>query len=552
MPTTFADLHCHPTMYPFNRMRNRPNMEADPDMFHPWRMLPSNLRHMERGYRAASYTQSSFAQLTRGNVRLVFAALSPIERGFFGVGPDGQRHPFVLEALRILTGATIVKSGVDLVRRGRKQAMQEITKILRNDGPLRVLLDSLYVRHPSNRIRYILSEEYDYWHELHREYEFLCSLSGQRQDASVPSMRDGGFVEEMVNGCYHVVPDRDQLERIIERKAGEIAVVTSIEGGHVFSIGPDHKPVEPELMIERIGELRALSRPIFFITLAHHFDNGVCGHCRSIPDAGRLVIDQEARLGQGLERQGDLGIRVIRELLDLDDDLTDRGGRRILIDIKHMSARSRKEYYAKVLRPYNARWEARQNGDGNGHRPKIPIVASHVAYSGIQTLDEMIANEEHENDHWHVGPYYAWSINLSDEDVRMAHDSEGLIGLIFDRRVVGVGPGEQVPDELWPRVLMQQIFGIVDVIFRDDRLDAAAKRTIWDRLCIGTDFDGVMHPVPLYPTVLEFDRFAGHVADALSQYRHTRMIDEIGIDEIVEKTSWRNAYEFTRRHFPER
>lgn len=199
MPYTFADLHCHPTMYPFNRMRNRPNMEADPDMFHPWRMLPSNLRHMERGHRAASYTQSSFAQLTRGNVRLVFAALSPIERGFFGVGP-----------------------------------------------------------------------------------------------------------------------------------------------------------------------------------------------------------------------------------------------------------------------------------------------------------------------------------------------------------------GQQVPDQLWPRILLQQLFGLVDVIFQDDRLSVAAKRTIWDRLCIGTDFDGVMHPVPIYPTVLEFERFAGHLHDALHQYRHTRMIDKIGIDEIVEKLAWRNAYEFTMRHFPGR
>jgi len=295
--------------------------------------------------------------------------------------------------------------------------------------------------------------------------------------------------------------------------------------------------------------MRAMTHPIFFITLAHHFDNGICGHAHSIPDIGQVAMDQTPRLNEGFERHNDLGMRVVRELLDLDGKLNDRGGRRILIDVKHMSARARKEYYEEIIKPYNAR-HAKRPADERARFPKLPVFMSHAAYANVRTLDDLIRNQGRENDYSHRGPFYAWNINLCDEDIRTIHDTEGLIGLCFDQRVAGVMPaqGKRLPMELWPQVLMNQILAMVDVVMLDDRRSPEDRRKIWDVICIGSDYDGFIDPVSCYPTALSLPQFARDLRDHLYHLRHTRMIAEIGVDEIVEKIAWRNAYEFLLRH----
>src|SRR5690606_10738749 len=147
---------------------------------------------------------------------------------------------------------------------------------------------------------------------------------------------------------------------------------------------------------------------------------------------------QAPRLNAGFEPERDLGLRITRELLDLDDDLEPRGGRRILIDVKHMSARARKEYYEAIVRPYNANYE-HWSADKQARYGRLPVLFSHAAYAGADTLDTLIEKADREHDHYHVPPFYAWNINLCDEDIREVHASGGLIGLCFDQRICGVG-----------------------------------------------------------------------------------------------------------------
>ena len=545
-PRMFADLHCHPTLYGFNRMRNGRDQE-DPEQFHPWKVLPSDGRKMAAGAHASAYSQCNFAQLSLGRTRLVFASFTPIEKGFLMESSEGGRRAFAGEALRVMSGVTVLRSARELARGDRRGAAREAGRILRNHGPLRTLLDRLYVGYSAERIRFLLSRQYDYWDELQREYEFLRKSDGVKQTATCQVLRDGAVTEQTVEGRYHLVRGGDQLRSIIEDQDEDLAVLLTIEGGHVLSMGPDQEPLPDEVILERIAELKRWEFPVFLLTLAHHFDNGVCGHAHTIPDVGAAVIDQSRRMGEGLERRRDLGIRVIRELLDLDEGLQDRGGRRILLDIKHFSPRSRQQYYDEIVRPYNRRHAA---ADRKPSLPPLPVVGTHMGYAGVSTLKEMIDAADREDDHRLTGGYYAWGMNLSDEDVHMVHDSEGLAGIILDRRVAGAAPGLRIPDEHWPLLLWRQLTGIVDVIMLDDRRKAEDKRGIWDRLCIGSDFDGFMHPLPCYPTVLQYQTIAEDLADLLYRHRHTRMIDEIGVDAIVEKFAWRNAYEFTLRHAP--
>jgi hypothetical protein len=547
-PRLFADLHCHPTLYSFNRMRHTDD-ERDATRFHPWRVMPSDGAKMAASAHASAYSQCNLAQLTAGRVRLVFASFTPIEKGFLQESSEDGRHPFVLEALRVASGATLLMTGIHIARGDRKSAAKEAGRILRNHGPLRELLVRRAVHYSADHVKFMLSRRYDYWEELLAEYRFLQAADGKRGTATCQRLQGGRMVDEPVEGAYHLIRDVEQLRHVIEGDGAELAMVLTIEGGHVLSVGSDSEPLDEATIFDRLAQLKRWPHPLFLLTVAHHFDNGICGHAHTIPDIGGAAIDQTRRLGEGLEERADLGMRVFRECLDLDEDLRDRGGRRILLDVKHLSPRTRQQYYDRIVRPYNAHNATLPAADRERF-PPIPVVGSHMGYAGVPTLQQLVDDAEREDDHWLAGGYYAWGMNLADEDVHMLHDSEGLAGIIFDRRVVGAAPGLKIAPEQWPDLLWRQITGMVDVVMLDDRRSPEDKVRIWDRLCIGTDFDGFMHPLPPYPTVLEFDAMAEDLARRLHQHRHTRMIEQVGADAIVEKFAWRNAYDFTLRHLP--
>jgi len=540
MSKLFADLHNHPGFYTFNRLRNHPE-EDDPSKFNPWHVpLDEDLAAMERGDRGRSYAQADIPKLVHSKTRLVFMSSCPIEKGFFWghMNDSGERHPFVLEAMKLASGLTFLEGGINLLRGDGKAALGAATRVLANRGPLRMFVQKVFMRYGIKRITFLASDAYDYWSEFLLEYEFFRSKSGVRQTGEVRWREGGQDRTEQVTGKYHMVKSREQLGTILE-VSEDVALILTIEGAYVFSIGPSGRPVSEELMFERIQTLKELEYPLFFITLAHHFDNGICGHAHSVPDAAGLVMDQTPRLNEGFERKGDLGLRITRRLLELDDDLNDTGGRRIHIDCKHMSAQTRKEYYEEIVLPFN-----RKGGE------KIPVFFSHAAYSGVATLDQLIRDAHLEGDNFHSPPFYAWNINVSDEDVRMVWESQGLLGLVFDQRVCGVPPRTTVPESKWADVVMRQIFAMVDAIMADERIKASERIKIWDCICIGSDFDGMIDPMSRYATVLDFVKFEEDLRAILERYKHTRMISKIGVDKLVEKIAWENAYEFALRFFP--
>src|SRR5690606_12373941 len=330
------DLHCHPTFYAFNRMRNTPALEDSPDTFNPWHELPSDQTSLEAGGRATNYSQASFARMSQGNVRLVFMSFTPIERGFFEGSASGDEYAFTSELLRLASGLTLVRSSQKLLNGQPDMAFREIGKILRNTGPLRQIVQSVFLKYSFRRIRHIISGQYDYWEEFLKEYDFLRVSDSQPVSTTLQTGDETAAIE----GCYHLVQTPVALEQIIEGSDRDMAVILTIEGAHTFSIGPDQKPVSPETMFERIATLKSLPHPTVFMTLAHHFDDGLCGNAHSLPDTGQAVMDQLPRMNEDFVRTNALGMRVVRELLDIDDNLTDQGGRRILIDCKHISTPS--------------------------------------------------------------------------------------------------------------------------------------------------------------------------------------------------------------------
>lgn len=529
----YSDLHCHPTLYGFNRLRNGPH-DDDPSRFHPW-YVPDDVdyENMARGVRAATYTQNTMPMLAEAGARLVYGSITPVEKGFFVGSELGDETRFSVELLKLASGTTLLSSAGKFLRGDTYGAGATMMRVLRNRGPARRALQQSFLKYTSSRVRYMQSHELDYWDEFQRELRYYRAADGERRSGMLT--RPDGWRSE-VEGCYHLVRGGEHLDEILETPR-DIAVLLTIEGAHTFSIGTDGRRVPESVLFERVHELRNLPEVFSFITLAHHFDNGLCGHAHSVPDAASWVLDQTPRMGEDFTP---VGLRIVRELLDLDDDNRPRGGRRILIDVKHMSARARQTYYAEIVEPHNA-W-ARAEG-----APLIPVVASHSAYSGIATLAELDANRHRENDHWHSPPFLRWSINHCDEDVRAIVNSGGLIGFVFDQRVNGLVPRQKLPDESWIDLFVRQLFATVDVVLQDERLSETERLAVWDCMCLGTDFDGLIDPFTPYPTALHIDAFAEDLRERLHRYRHTRLIDVVGVDALVDKIVFSNAVDFARR-----
>jgi hypothetical protein len=203
----------------------------------------------------------------------------------------------------------------------------------------------------------------------------------------------------------------------------------------------------------------------------------------------------------------------------------------VLIDIKHMSLKSRLDFYAY----------RREKGY------QLPIIASHIGVTGysISAWKEALADASSMRlesgepvakikvnrktaGFWGAinreFTYNAWSINLMDEDIEAVLNSDGLIGLSLDVRILGwhdalsadeqdeylsaeefrfffperarqlglLAPeSELIPtrQERHPLALCFNLLHLISVgLIRTDT-------DPWQHICIGSDYDGLINPV---------------------------------------------------------
>jgi len=73
----YSDIHCHPTLFPFSRKRGGGNV------------IESNLWYQDktkikrRNTILPRFSQTDFTSLYKGNVKIAFVALYPIEQNWF-------------------------------------------------------------------------------------------------------------------------------------------------------------------------------------------------------------------------------------------------------------------------------------------------------------------------------------------------------------------------------------------------------------------------------------------------------------------------------------
>ena len=535
MKNSYSDLHCHNHMRAHFHMQRRKEIFKKEGKLSPWSVVPSNFKKNKKGANSAAYSQTDLVRAWNSGLRLTFNSLYPLERNFV---------------------------------KGKKISLKEdllnavVAGVTSHLFFFRDLIQMLAMKIPKVTVDYFQSDHYDYWESFQEEYAFVALDSGNRiaqnqilatraeirrldLDQNTKSYFHQSYVAK--DACYRIPKDRNELFESLADPT-EITMILTIEGAHAF--GSD--TATPEQVGKRIKEIKTDKNkwkyPFFFITFGHHFDNRLVGHAHSIPDIGKLIFDQSDRMNEGIPTSG---FPILRQLLGLNTfnkrDIDQ--GYRILIDVKHMSAKSRRDYYAQIVRP------ALADGD------VIPVIASHCGYSGRKTLQDHITDQNLETDNWkdkEAGLFNAWNINMCDEDIEIILETKGLFGLSFDQRILGLEKKDNKSSRNSITLIWQNIEGILKASYRT-KLDKAIQNRIWTCLTIGTDFEGLIDPVNPYSSVFDFAKLERDLINLIDAQRilpnqsHLAFIRDRGhVVQLVRDFCYNNAEAFVKVHYPTR
>ncbi len=478
LPSFYADLHVHPQLKPFNSGHPEPAKNIWEDLQHdtPTKPLSKLVNNFSKDM--IRYSQCNFELMAKSNTKVFSTSLYPFERGWL-------KHK---KRSKLLTQA---------------EARFESIALISGMSP--------------KKIKYF-SKSNDYFSDLQSEYEYMKNQQGKSPDGKY---------------SFTISKNFKDVQKTLKTDH-EITTILSAEGAHVFfnekMLHPKakHHEIEKEL-IKNIEIVKSWEYPLFFITQAHHFWNGLMGHARSFDGVVQMILSQKKGLNKGFT---DLGKIVLRELLST------QNGKRILIDIKHSSVEARKYLY-EVIRNHNY----------ISKNDKIPIIASHMNPNGYKTMSSsMILKDTASKTKNH--DFFKWTINISDEEIKIIHESDGLVGIQFDKRRVTGGlffkhletlKTEQEKKEAWVKAIWDNIFHMVKVV---------GEKSAWDMICIGSDFDGAIVHVDGYTTVMQFPDLTKDLYEYLDKYKYEKNHwHGYTAEQLVHKIMSTNMVDFLEKYF---
>lgn len=315
-------------------------------------------------------------------------------------------------------------------------------------------------------------------------------------------------------------PEKVQIiKKYADYDPQKLNVVLAIEGAHSIE-GLKSSLKESLTFLKNESPYRFL-----YLTLVHQTRYDTANHAFSVK-----LGTKSPEFKPGKDKLKESGLHLIDVAYD-----KSIGGYRTYIDVKHMSWLARHDFYKY----------RKEKGYQN-----IPIIASHVAFTGIGT-EEIEAHIVHwdkaDHDCYEVhykkpggiegkykdenlkAEFNPWSVNLYNEEIPLIVNSDGLIGLILDRRVLG---SEQVSSEYFNRdnfhemnlgFLKTSAFTALSPNAEEDeeyeeikndpieRKDATKHlwhlcgqilhavfhggEKAWGHICIGSDYDGFISPI---------------------------------------------------------
>ncbi len=484
MEKHYVDIHCHPSLKPYSKsFKYNPTKQnaLDPNRNNSiWHYCPPNFleKFVNRIVSLTKFTQTDLSSLAKSNSKVVVVALYPFEKHFFGkeiVGVKGVTDVMVNLA------ASISQSRMDYIR--------------------------------SNNDYFVdLMDEYHYYQQLHNQVENI----------------DG------IIYTYRLVRSYKDIESNFSQETASkkiINIVITIEGGHSFNTGLDMTK-DMASRTEVVGNIKAIKnwehRPLF-LTLAHHFYNELCGHARSIT-MGMIKKNQDGGLNSGIT---ELGFEAIDLLLD------DTDGKRIPIDVKHLSTASRKAYYKLLDTKYSTE--------------KIPVIASHGACNGKHSIVQWNQTDFPTHEEW----FCDIDINFYDDELIRIAKSNGIFGIQLDERRIGSSKAISESKMIFPNKRKQLNKKALLVWRQVEHIAAVLDKEglfCWGIQSIGSDFDGIVNPINGLWTAENMKDLAEEMLNHAEDYLSKNLIllndfNRINAENIVGRVMHENAMEFIKKNY---
>lgn len=475
----FIDFHCHPQLKPYGK-----SFKLNPVGFNSddrdaensiWYRIPTTF--WRTGFQMAAgivkFTQSDIGNLADGNVRIICASLYPLEKGFFN------------NKMGIGGGNDLVLDFITGVSQDRVNYIQDIT---------------------------------NYFEDLEGEYNYYRQMDGKtvKMDSGVCG--------------YKLVSSYAEIEAHMQAQPDDVRtiyILLSIEGLHSLNSATDKAPDEA-VFVGNMKKVKAWKHKPFFVTFSHHFNNELCGHSKSLFDKVGENTDQSVRLGEGFT---DIGRKVLDEALNNDN------GKRIYIDIKHMSPLGRRQYFG-ILQSDKYKNE------------QIPLIVSHGAANGLKSMDDPTPSGAK----W-AEVFLPEGINFYDDEILMVARTNGIFALQTDERRLAK---KEYLKKIKHALLLNNIRHNRAVLLWNhiryiaELLDRNGLPA-WNNLAIGSDYDGIVDPMNGFLTSASMPDLQQYVERYAFRYvqdeaKHIlRPENCISSSEIVHRVFTQNGMDFLKK-----
>lgn len=331
---------------------------------------------------------------------------------------------------------------------------------------------------------------------------------------------------------------------------------------------------------DNLRQLKAGPYRFLYLTLTHLTRYPVSTHAYGL----KLIKNNVAFKPEGF------GLRQLgKDIIDIAYDNAD--GRRVFIDIKHMSLVSRRHFYEY----------RREKGYTD-----VPILATHLGVTGLSWAPEAIAKQFSRNPIRHDdvvevfydrpagigrGPFWRqthfnpWSVNLYDEEIVEIVQSGGLIGLNLDQRILGANkvsgeffssdelryimsgykdaPAPEIQEGEFVEEPEEEALADEARAFNETRHLRHLCNTIlhivktggeeaWNCLCLGSDLDGLIDPINNCQSVAEFPKLEAdllHMLPEMMDEDERHNYNREALKEKVRGIMYGNAVAWLQRHF---
>ncbi|WP_231490509.1 membrane dipeptidase [Pedobacter sp. Leaf170] len=395
-----------------------------------------------------------------------------------------------------------------------------------------------------------------------------------------PKVTDDG--KTVVALSYEVIYDEEDKERIY--------AVFTIEGCHTLSSTLDPKKINRVEVLTNLESLRK-SYPILSINITHLEQYPFCNHAYGI-----LFVESLSFIPREKEISAD-GIEIIRFCYE----------RNILVDLKHMSLGARTKFI----------YDIRERAD---FAPiKQPLVCTHAGFTGLSVGEipnymqiDSPSVKGYSKITWGKPTKYQTyesvafnpsSINLYDEEIIAILESDGMIGLSLDKRILGYGEssikaeeqqdllteseyisnkeleyfitGDAVGEHLTPfycithEVVNRAVQSLVDVPFYHlhhfmahvlHLMKISAEygfpvKNALQKVCIGSDFDGLINPLTFCDSVLELPQFEKDFIKYFPRFLEQNNLSNlmpsgISIQQLARQLFFSNGRDFVLKRLP--